>query len=108
MPKAAKITDTGLKSVAVGCPNLATLDVAVCYKITDTGLKSVANGCLNLATLDAEGCYKITDTADWVLPHSDTIDGKGTTFSDGHSQLRSLLVHCSTILAERGSLVRPL
>ena len=56
MPKSAMITDTGLKSVAVGCPNLATLDVAVCYRIPDTGLKSVANGCPNLAILDAEGC----------------------------------------------------
>ena len=54
MPKAAKITDTGLKSVAVGCPNLATLDVAMATTSQTDKLAFLFQRCTSLCAMSAE------------------------------------------------------
>ena len=55
------ITDTGLRSIAEGCPNLQPLKLNNCYSITDAGLGSIAEGCSGLQSLDLRHCYSITN-----------------------------------------------
>ena len=57
-----KITDTGLASLAAGCPAITSLNLEDCIVITDAGLASLAAGCPAITSLNLEDCIEITDT----------------------------------------------
>jgi len=56
-----KITDTGLASLAAGCPAITSLNLSGGIEITDTGLASLAAGCPAITSLNLEDCIEITD-----------------------------------------------
>ncbi|KAL8208698.1 hypothetical protein R6Q57_008110 [Mikania cordata] len=55
-----KLTDTGLSSVAIGCPNLSFISL---YRVSvsDNGLELLAKSCHFLKDLNLEWCSLITD-----------------------------------------------
>ena len=55
------VTDTGLASLAAGCTAITTLNLWGCFRVTDTGLASLAAGCTGITTLNLFHCYQITD-----------------------------------------------
>ena len=57
-----KITDTGLASLAAGCPAITSLNLEDCIEITDTGLASLAAGCPHIFSLNLRFCRQVTDT----------------------------------------------
>ena len=83
-----KITDKGVRAVAIGCPRLQSLNINRCNKITDEGIRALANGCPQLQSLDIGRCDKITDEGVRAL-------------ASGCPQLQSLdITFCRTITDE--------
>ena len=61
--RGCEITNTAVKAVASGCPQLSALIMFGCIKITPKAVKAVDSGCPHLTTLDLGLCRKITDAA---------------------------------------------
>ncbi|RAP32591.1 hypothetical protein DID77_04355 [Candidatus Marinamargulisbacteria bacterium SCGC AG-439-L15] len=55
------LTDTGIRSLAKGCPNLQVLNLSMCSKLSDAAVIDLVNDCPNLTKVDLEECDQITD-----------------------------------------------
>nr|XP_043621542.1 F-box/LRR-repeat protein 12 [Erigeron canadensis] len=56
-----KVTDNGICSVAIGCPNLSLVSLYRC-SISDNGLELLAKSCLSLKDVNLEWCTLVTDS----------------------------------------------
>jgi hypothetical protein len=74
-----KLTDAGLRRIALVCQQLTALSLENCFRLTDGGLKSVAQSCPDLEELNVSGCMGISATGFAIL-------------GDCNPQLRSLQV----------------
>ena len=57
--RSAGITDSGILTIARGCPGLEMINISYCKDITDSSLISLSK-CLRLNTLESRGCPLIT------------------------------------------------
>jgi hypothetical protein len=55
------ITDSGIVSLARGCPLLTKLNLWNCTHLTDHSVNALARGCRQLTSINLEGCSQITD-----------------------------------------------
>ncbi|CAM8898046.1 unnamed protein product [Rhodiola kirilowii] len=58
-----RVTDSGIKTIARGCPSLKVLSLWDLPSVGDEGLSEIANGCTLLEKLDISHCSGITDKA---------------------------------------------
>ena len=57
----SKVTNTGVATLAKGCPGLTNINLQNCGKVTDTGLAALAEGCPGLTSINLDGCDDVTD-----------------------------------------------
>jgi len=55
------ISDIGLRTVTLNCPNLKVLKLRGMKNITDLSLSMIAKHCKSLTHIDVQECYNITD-----------------------------------------------
>jgi len=55
------ITDIGMRTITMNCPNLKILKIRGMKNITDLSLSMIAKYCKNLTQFDVQECGKITD-----------------------------------------------
>lgn len=60
-----KVTDLSLTSLSY-CSSLKVLEIRGCPCVSSVGLSAIAMGCKQIAVLDIKKCYDINDTA--MLP----------------------------------------
>ena len=58
---AKELTDGGLRSLALHCPSIISLDLGCCDKVTDRGLAAVASSCQQLTNLNVDENFSITN-----------------------------------------------
>lgn len=56
-----KVTDNGISSAAIGCPNLSLISLYRC-SVSDNGLELLAKSCSSLKDLNLEWCTLVTDS----------------------------------------------
>ncbi|XP_028825612.1 F-box/LRR-repeat protein 7-like isoform X3 [Denticeps clupeoides] len=100
-----RLTDRGLRAVALCCPELRRLDVAGCYNISDEAVFQVVSRCPSLEYLNVSGCSKVTcislaqDTSAPVPPlHGQAVSIRYLDLTDCSSLqdegLRAIAAHC--------------
>lgn len=57
----SSVGDEGLSEIASGCQQLTKIDLCCCPAITDKGLVAVAMNCPNLMSISIESCSSISD-----------------------------------------------
>ena len=60
---AARVDDTGVVALSLGCPKLAHLNFRYCYQLTSVAIISIARNCPDLLHLDLSSCPSIGEEA---------------------------------------------
>ena len=63
------ITDKGLSQIAIHCPLLEKLDLSGCPLVSDKGISAVASKCRRLTSLAIESCPNVGDDCLWAVGH---------------------------------------
>ena len=58
-----KVTDTSIRAIAYGCPELINIGLYGCSNITDKSIITIAHNSPNLIWISLGDCTKITDTS---------------------------------------------
>ncbi|KAI5068169.1 hypothetical protein GOP47_0016514, partial [Adiantum capillus-veneris] len=62
-----RITNSGIKQIAEGCPMLRFISLSYCEHITDSGVISLAKGCPRLLKVRLDGCRLLSNPSVRIL-----------------------------------------